>query len=132
MNGCLPQSANTLAEAEGGSGARVTLRHGSQELDLDLHSASALPSLLCDAVVTACTHTTDRREGEGWRGAMHFSLRVRQLCTTMGFPAHCKENISEQPLHELPQKVGEDVFSALVILLFLIFEPGPFRHCSFL
>lgn len=33
--------------------------------ELDLRAVSALPALLCDAVVTACTHTADRREGEG-------------------------------------------------------------------
>lgn len=63
LNGCFPQSANTLAEAEGGSGAGVTLWHGSPESDLDLQSASALPSLLCDALVSACTHTADRQRG---------------------------------------------------------------------
>lgn len=55
-------------------------RHSGMDLELDWGGVAALPALLRDAVVTACTHTADRREGEGWRRAMHFSLWVRQNC----------------------------------------------------
>lgn len=34
-------------------------------LELDLQAFSALPTLLCDAVVTASAHTADRRKGGG-------------------------------------------------------------------
>lgn len=65
LNGCLPLSANTLAEAEGGSGAGAAPRPGFSQPRAGL--ASAPPALLCDVVVMACTHTADRR-GEGRAG----------------------------------------------------------------
>lgn len=32
-------------------------------LEQDLQAFSAIPTLLCDALVTACAHTADRRKG---------------------------------------------------------------------
>lgn len=39
-------------------------RHSGMDprLELDLRAVSALPALLCDAVVTACTHTQQTEE----------------------------------------------------------------------
>lgn len=94
------------------------------ELELDPRAVSALPALLCDAVVTACTHTADRREGEGWRRAMHFSsVGQRRLCAAVGLLAHSKENVAERPLHELPQKVGDYVFHTIFIPPLRRFDP---------
>lgn len=98
---CLPLSANTLAEAEGGSGAGAALWHG---FSTGAGAASALPALLCDVVVMACTHahthsrqTRGGRAGEERRG--NFSLRIREsvLCCA-GFSS-AQESVVERPLH---------------------------------
>lgn len=47
---------------------------------------------------------------------MHFSLWVRDNCAAVALLAHSKENAVERPLHELLQKVRDDVFPALVTL----------------
>lgn len=101
-------------------------RHSGMDprLELDLRAVSALPALLCDAVVTACTHTADRREGGGLeKSYAFFSLGQRRLCAVVGLLAHSKENVKEGPLHELLLKVGDYVFSTLLILLLHGFDP---------
>lgn len=101
-------------------------RHSGMDprLELDLRAVSALPTLLCDAVVTACTHTADRREGGGLeKSYAFFSLGQRRQCALVGLLAHSKENVMERPLHELPQKVGDYVFSTLLILHLHSFDP---------
>lgn len=77
------------------------------------------------------THSRQTKGGGLERGYAFFSLCQRQLCAAVGFPAHCKENISEQPLNELPQKVGECVFFAIVILSLCVFDPRLFSSLFF-
>lgn len=64
LNGCLPQSANALAEAEGGSGVGAAPRHGSST-GAGSSASSRLPPALRDAVVTAWTHTHSRQTRGG-------------------------------------------------------------------
>lgn len=85
-------------------------RHSGMDpwLELDWGAVSALPALLCDAVVTACTHTAEERGRAGEE--LCIFLCQRRLCAVAGLLAHNKENAVERPLHELPQKVRDDVF----------------------
>ena len=122
------------------------------DLGLELHSGmdpsagtgsgelfSALPALLCDALVTACTHTQQTEE----RGRAREELCIF-LCgseTTVGLLAHCKENAVERPLHELTRKVKDVFFSTigpplfcldlLSLLSFFFFSLTLSSHSSF-
>jgi len=62
------------------------------------------------------THSRQRRGGGLEKSYAFFSLGQRRLCAVVCLLVHSKENAVERPLHELPQKVRDDVFSTLVIL----------------
>lgn len=114
MNGCLPLSANTLAEAEGGSGAAAALRHG---FPAGAGSAPALPALLCDVVVMACAHT-----GEG----LYFfsSLRTR-ACAAVDFLARKKVLQSELCIEHLISAAVAFVVASLIHPLCRSVPPVP-------
>lgn len=65
LNGCIPQPANILAEAEGGSAAGATLRRGS--------GAGSPP-------VAARTHAAGRQAGRRQGRDTHFSVRAGDDC----------------------------------------------------
>lgn len=53
-------------------------------LDLDLRGVSALPALLCDAAVTACTHThTQSRQTRGGRAGEELCIFLSGSETTV-------------------------------------------------
>lgn len=77
-NGCLPQSANALAEAEGGSGAGAALRRGSSARSRSLSWDCCLlgPPLSCYVICQSqCPHSRQTRRGV-WRRVMLFFLSL--------------------------------------------------------
>lgn len=88
-NGCLPQSANALAEAEGGSGAGAALWRGSSawSRSLSWDCCCLGPPLSCYVIrQSQRVHTTDRRGGVCGEELCFFflslplSLGVRDEC----------------------------------------------------
>lgn len=85
-NGCLPQSANALAEAEGGSGAGAALWRGSSARSRSLiwDCCRLCPPLSCYAIrQSQRVHTADRRGGVYGEELCFFfflSLGVRDEC----------------------------------------------------
>lgn len=131
LNGCLPQSANTLAEAEGGSGAGAALRHGS------LAGAGSASCLSPPYSVMWClghsmyTHSRQTRRGRAGEKLCIF-LSVRDDCVLWCVYWLIVKKCRERPLHELPQKVGDYVFSTLLSLPLHGFDPVPFVIVPFL
>ncbi len=132
LNGCLPQSANTLAEAEGGSGAGAALRHGSSA-GAGSASCLSLAALLCDAVDTACTHTADRHEGGGLlKSYAFFSLGQRWLCAMVGLLPHSKEYVKRATPAWTTSEGRRLCFFNITHSPSRRFWPRRFSHCSFL
>lgn len=78
-------------------------RHSGMDLGQEL-DWGAVSALLCDSVVTECTHTADRQERGGLKKSyVFFSVG---LCGG-GFTRTVSR---ENPLHELLQKVRDCVF----------------------
>lgn len=87
LNGCLPQSANTLAETGGGSGAGSALRHGSLAGAGSASFLSPSYSVMRCRGHRKCTHS---RQTKGGRAGVELCLFLSGSKTTVccgGFPS---------------------------------------------